>query len=203
VYFDPRLKNHGLPRNPWTATVAPRPIGWISTLGPTGVVNLAPYSYFNGISTDPPFVMFASYDRKDSLRNAEASGEFVANLATFDLRHEMNITSSMVGPEISEPELAGLEMVPSIAVKPPRVKRSPIAHECKYIKTVSLEDTTGKTQTAAMVIGQVVGIHIDDSLIVDGMVDITKARPIARLGYMDYAVVDALFSIPRPKARPG
>jgi flavin reductase (DIM6/NTAB) family NADH-FMN oxidoreductase RutF len=199
VYYDPRRKNHGLPRNPWTSTVVPRPIGWITTISPAGVVNLAPYSYFNGISTDPPFVMFASYDRKDSLRNAEASGEFVASLATYDLRQEMNLTSAMVGPDVSESELAGLEMAPSVAVKPPRVKRSPIAHECKYIKTVSLEDTEGHTQPAALVIGQVVGIYIDDALIVDGFVDIARARPIARLGYFDYTVVDQVFRIPRPK----
>src|SRR4051812_32621275 len=102
VYYDPRLKNHNLPRNPFTATIVPRPIGWISTVGRNGVVNLAPYTYFNAVSTDPPFVMFASYDRKDSQRNAEESGEFVANLATFELREEMNATSAMVDAEISE-----------------------------------------------------------------------------------------------------
>jgi flavin reductase (DIM6/NTAB) family NADH-FMN oxidoreductase RutF len=200
MYYDPRLDDHRLARNPFMATVVPRPIGWISTVSAGGIVNLAPYSCFNVASAQPPFLMFASYGRKDSINNIEATGEFVANLATFELRSEVNLTSSVVPPEISEVQLANLEMVPSIAVKPPRVKRSPIAHECKYIKTVSLEDTDGKTQPGAVVIGQVVGVYIDDALLVDGLVDITRVRPLARLGYMDYATVEATFRMLRPGA---
>jgi flavin reductase (DIM6/NTAB) family NADH-FMN oxidoreductase RutF len=200
MYYDPRLNNHNLPHDPFLATVVPRPIGWISTIGANGIVNLAPYSCFNAVSTQsPPFVMFSSYGRKDSLRNAEATGEFVASLATFELRHEVNATSAVVGPEVSEPDLARLEMTPSIAVRPPRVTRSPIAHECKYIKTVTLEDTEGRRHPGAIVIGQVVGIYIDDAVLVDGLIEVGKVRPIARLGYMDYTSVEKTFRMVRPQ----
>jgi flavin reductase (DIM6/NTAB) family NADH-FMN oxidoreductase RutF len=203
MYYDPRLNNHNLPRDPFLATIVPRPIGWISTIGANGIVNLAPYSCFNAVSTQPPpFVMFASYGRKDSLRNAEATGEFVASMATFDLRKEVNATSAVVGPEVSEVDLARLEMTPSIAVGPPRVKRSPIAHECKYIKTVTLEDTEGQRHAGAIVIGQVVGIYIDDAILVDGLVEVGKVRPIARLGYMDYTFVEKTFRMARPQGEP-
>src|ERR1700674_2623414 len=129
MYFDPRDKEYPLKHDPLTSLVVPRPIGWISTLSRSGLVNLAPYSFFNAVASRPPFVMFASAGRKHSQHNAEESGEFVHNLAIWDLREEMNITSAAVGADVSEPELAGLEMVPSVAVKPPRVKRSPVAFE--------------------------------------------------------------------------
>ena len=200
MYYDPRLNNHNLPRDPFLATVVPRPIGWISTIGANGIVNLAPCSCFNAVSTQPPpFVMFASYGRKDSLRNAETTGEFVASMATFELRNEVNATSAVVGPEVSEVDLARLEMAPSIAVRPPRVKRSPVAHECIYIKTVTLEDTKGQRHAGAIVIGQVVGIYIDDAILVDGLVEVGKVRPIARLGYMDYTSVEGIFRMVRPQ----
>jgi flavin reductase (DIM6/NTAB) family NADH-FMN oxidoreductase RutF len=203
MYYDPRLNNHNLPHDPFLATVIPRPIGWISTIGVNGIVNLAPYSCFNAVSTQPPpFVMFASYGRKDSLRNAEETGEFVASMATFELRKEVNATSAVVGPDVSEAELARLEMTPSIGVRPPRVKRSPIAHECKYIKTVTLEDTEGQRHAGALVIGQVVGIYIDDAILVDGLVEFGKVRPIARLGYMDYTFVEKTFRMVRPQGGP-
>jgi flavin reductase (DIM6/NTAB) family NADH-FMN oxidoreductase RutF len=198
MYYDPRQKNHGLPRDPFTSLVVPRPIGWISTIGRSGVVNLAPYSYFNAISSRPPYVLFASGGRKDSQRNAEETGEFVANLATYDLREEVNTTSMEVAAEVSEPELALLEMAPSAAVRPPRVKRCPAALECKYVKTVSIEDEDGRAIPSSIVIGRVVSVYIDDRVIVDGCVDLAAIRPISRLGYMDYAVVDAIFSMDRP-----
>ena len=201
MHYDPIKDNHNLPHDPFTALVVPRPIGWITTIGRTGVVNLAPYSFFNAVAARPPYVMFASGMRKDSQRNAETSGEFVANLATFDLRDQMNATSASVDSAVSEPEIAGLEMAPSVAVKPPRVKRTPIALECKYLKTVDLPGLDGKPHIFSIVIGAVVSIFIDDSIIVDGHVDLSKARPIARLGYLDdYAVVtsDTMFKMPRP-----
>ena len=120
MYYDPRSEPHGLAHDPGTCLVVPRPIGWITTLNPAGVVNLAPYSFFNIISTRPPFVMFSSSTRKHSQRNAETAGEFVFNLATYDLRTEMNITGSDHPEHLSEAELAGLEMAPSRTVKPPR-----------------------------------------------------------------------------------
>jgi flavin reductase (DIM6/NTAB) family NADH-FMN oxidoreductase RutF len=199
MYYDPRHKPIPLPHDPLTALVVPRPIGWISTLGPNGLVNLAPYSFFNAVASNPPFVMFASASLKHSQLNAEQTGEFVASLATYELREELNITSAMVGAEVSEPELARLEMAPSIAVKPPRVKKSPTALECRYLKTVELPGPDGQPHSFSIVIGEVVGIYIDDSVIVNGIVDLSRARPIARLGYLDqYTVVDTIFKMTRP-----
>jgi flavin reductase (DIM6/NTAB) family NADH-FMN oxidoreductase RutF len=199
VYYDPRHKPIPLPHDPLTALVVPRPIGWISTLGRDGIVNLAPYSFFNAVASSPPLVMFSSAGIKHSQLNAEQTGEFVASLATYELREELNITSAMVGAEVSEPELARLQMAPSIAVKPPRVKKSPTALECRYVKTVELPGADGKPHNFSIVIGEVVGIYIDDSVIVNGKVDLSRVRPIARLGYLDqYTVVDTIFKMTRP-----
>ncbi len=197
MFYETGENNHGLPHDPFKALVAPRPIGWISSLGPGGVVNLAPYSFFNAISDRPPFVMFSSSGRKDSVRNIEASGEFVCSLATYELKDQMNKTSAMVGPEVDEMALAGLTPAPCKLVKPPRVAESPAAFECKYYKTLSLPGLDG-LEGNLVVIGEVIGIHIDDAAITDGRVDSARLRPIARLGYMDYAVVDAVFSMDRP-----
>jgi len=201
MHYDPRKNNHNLPHDPFTALVVPRPIGWISTVSRDGIVNLAPYSFFNAVAARPPYVMFSSATRKDSQHNAEETGEFVHSLATWELREEMNITSAGVEPGVSEPELAHLEMAPSVAVRPPRVKKSPIALECKYVTTVKLAGADGKPQSYSVIFGEVVSIYIDDALIVDGIVDSAKARPIARLGYLeDYAVVnpDTIFRMKRP-----
>jgi len=199
--YDPRTEPHGLKHDPGTCLVVPRPIGWITTISPSGVVNLAPYSFFNIVSTRPPFVLFSSSGRKHSQRNAELSGEFVFNLATWDLRTEMNITGSDHREDLSEADLAGLEMVPSKTVKPPRVKRSPITLECLYNKTIELISSDGKTNTSSLVIGEVVRVHIDDSVIVDGIIDMARIRPISRLGYMDFAVVESVFEMHRVPAQ--
>lgn len=196
--FDPRSEPHNLARNPVNSLVVPRPIGWITTISPEGVVNLAPYSFFNLVAGRPPFVMFASHPRKHSQTNAETSGEFVFNLATWDLREQMNRTSAHVDAGTSEPEFAGLEMAPSRTVKPPRVAHSPVAMECQYIQTVPMVRSNGEKTAYSIVIGEVVNIHIDDDVIVDGMIDIARIRPIARLGYMDYCVVDEVFTMMRP-----
>ena len=200
MYYDPRRNDHGLPRNPMLALVVPRPIGWISTVSRSGVVNLAPYSFFNLVSGSPPFVMFSSKPRKDSQRNAEETGEFVCNLATYDLREVVNASSTEWGPAISEPERMGLEMAPCRAVKPPRVARSPVALECKYFKTVELVSSDGTRNASSVILGEVVGIHIDDAVIVNGLVDVTRLQPLARLGYMDFCAVNELFAIQRPVA---
>jgi flavin reductase (DIM6/NTAB) family NADH-FMN oxidoreductase RutF len=200
MYYDPRINDHGLPHSPFIALVTPRPIGWISTVGKNGRVNLAPYSFFNLVSAYPPFAMFASNPRKDSQRNAEESGEFVVNIATLDLKDQMNATSAEFGPDVSEPEIAGLDMAASIKVGPPRVRLSPIALECKYFKTVALIGSDGKTNPSSVVFGEVVNVFIDDAVIVNGHVDVTKVMPLGRLGYMDYCVVDRLFTMPRPSA---
>jgi flavin reductase (DIM6/NTAB) family NADH-FMN oxidoreductase RutF len=198
---DPRKAPHNLAHDPATCLVVPRPIGWITTISPAGVVNLAPYSFFNMISSKPPFVLFSSSLRKHSQRNAEISGEFVFNLATYELRAEMNITGSDHTEELSEAEIAGLEMAPSKVVKPPRVARSPIALECIYNKTVDLVLSSGKTSVNSLVIGEVVNVHIDDAVIVDGNIDMARIRPLARLGYMDYTTVENIFAMHRVPAR--
>jgi flavin reductase (DIM6/NTAB) family NADH-FMN oxidoreductase RutF len=198
MYYDPRRNDHGLPRNPMLALVVPRPIGWISTVSRSGVVNLAPYSFFNLVSGSPPFVMFSSKPRKDSQANAEETGEFVCNLATYDLREVVNASSTEWGSAISEPERIGLGMAPCRAVKPPRVARSPVALECKYFKTVELVSSDGTRNASSVVLGEVVGVHIEDSVIVNGLVDVTRMQPLARLGYMDFCAVNELFAIQRP-----
>jgi len=198
MFYDPRRNDHNLSHNPWTALVVPRPIGWISTVSKAGVVNLAPYSFFNTVSASPPFVLFSSNPRKHSQVNAEETGEFVVNMATYDLREVMNASSAEFESEISEPEHVGIEMLSCVSVKPPRVARSPVALECKYNTTIRLTGSDGRLNPSSIVVGEVVGVHVDDAVIVDGHIDVVKMKPIARLGYMDYSVVDGLFSIQRP-----
>jgi len=196
--YDPRTEPHNLAHDPVTSLVVPRPIGWITTVSVAGVVNLAPYSFFNLVAgRRQPFVMFSSSGRKHTQRNAEITGEFVYNLATYDLRTQMNETAANLDETISEPEIAGLVMAPSRAVKPPRVALSPVALECKYCQTVVLADSDGKKTENSVVIGEVINIYIDDRVIVDGMLDTRRMQPVARLGYMDYCVVDDLFTMQR------
>lgn len=200
-------KGHGLPLDPFKCLVVPRPIGWITTLDTNGIVNLAPYSYFNAVGDDPPTVMFSSSAgdgpdrRKDSWRNAEAIGEFVCNMAVWDLREDMNKTSDMVPSDVDEAALAGLEMVSSRLVSPPRVKRSPVHLECRWLKTVMIPQRGGYGPgDNGVVIGQVVAVHIDDRLIKNGRVDLQGVRPIARLGYAEYTVADTIFRMIPPWA---
>ena len=198
MFYETKDNKHGLPHDPFKSCIVPRPIGWITSMSAEGVVNLAPYSFFNGVSSDPPIVMFSNTGpAKDSLVNCEATGEFVVNLATWELREQMNETSAGVGPEVDEFTLAGLEIEPSRLVKPPRVKAAPIHMECRYLQTVDLPTGTPDTRNA-IVLGQVIGIHIKDEVLTDGMVDMTKMQPIARLGYMDYTRVDLVFTMNRP-----
>ncbi|MDO8839555.1 MAG: flavin reductase family protein [Parvibaculum sp.] len=198
MFYDATTNDHGLKHDPFKALIVPRPIGWISTVSMAGVLNLAPYSFFNGVSTDPHIVMFASAGRKDSLRNAEETGQFVCNLASWDQREAMNMSSATVGPEIDEFALAGLEKEPSRLVKPPRVKGAPAHFECVWLTTVPLVSRDGR-HSYDMVLGEVVGIHIDDRFVADGMVDTAAMKPIARLGYHDYSVVDEVFTLKRPR----
>lgn len=198
MWYDPRTQKHGLKHSPVTSLVIPRPIGWISTFNPGGKVNLAPYSFFNIISGHPPWLMFSSAPKKNSQTNAELTGEFTFSLATWNLRQVMNDSSREFPDDVSEPEAVGIEMAPSKNVKPPRVAASPIAIECKYNKTVDLISSEGKPNRSHLVLGEVVGIYIDESVIVDGMLDVTKMQPIARMGYMDYCVVNDYFTMARP-----
>ena len=194
MFYDTKSNAHGLRHDPMKALVAPRPIGWISTIGRDGIVNLAPYSFFNMVSENPPYVMFSSGSRKDSQRNAEETGEFVCSMATYELREAMNITSASVPPEVDEFVLAGLAASPSRLVKPPRVAASPVALECRYWQTI----TPPSRSAYSIVIGEVVGVHIEDRFVIDGLVDTVAMQPIARMGYMDYAVVDKKFTLGRP-----
>ena len=193
VFYEPEHRDRELlPHDPFKAFVAPRPIGWVSTVGPDGEVNLAPYSYFNAVSDNPPTVMFSSDGPKDSATYAGATEEFVWNLVTYDLREAMNQTSAALPRGENEFAFAGLEMAPSRLVVPPRVAASPVAFECRVIERVQLARNI-------VTFGQVVGVHVDERHIVDGRFDTAGVRPIARCGYRgDYATVTELFEMIRP-----
>jgi flavin reductase (DIM6/NTAB) family NADH-FMN oxidoreductase RutF len=198
MFYEPDKRDPRLRYDPFKAIVAPRPIGWITSISSKNEVNLAPYSYFNGINSKPALVMFASEGHKDSVSFIEQTGEFVCNLATWDLREAMNATSAPLPRGVNEMSHAGLEAAPCRLVKPPRVKASPCALECKLIKIVAMETADGKPVDCHVVFGQVVGVHIDDRFIVDGLLDTAAMKPIARCGYDQYAVVDSVFSMTRP-----
>jgi len=201
MHYDTSSNQHGMKHDPFKAVVVPRPIGWIASVSNEGVLNLAPYSFFNAVSDKPPMVVFSSGGRKDSLRNIEASGEFTCSIATDDLRSAMNMSSATVSPDVDEFQLAGLTPAASRFIKAPRVAESPVALECKLWKTVVLPPPPGKTESLwTVVFGEVVGVYIDDQYLRDGRVDVAAMRPIARLGYMDYAVVGSenIFELNRP-----
>ena len=201
MFYETARNDHTLPYNPFKAIVAPRPIGWISSMSHKGEINLAPYSFFNGLTDHPPTVMFASEGRKDSVVFVEETKEFVCNLATWDLRDQMNETSAPFARGVNEMDKARLEPAPSRMVKPPRVKASPCALECKWLQTVRLSDIEGRLTERYVVFGQVVGVYIDDAFIRDGKLDTAAMRPIARAGYHDYFVgtPETKFSLQRPK----
>lgn len=203
MFYTTEANDHGLPHDPFKAIVAPRPIGWITSMSADGVVNLAPYSFFNGVSSRPPIVCFSSEGRKDSVTFIEQTGEFVCNLATFDLRFEMNQTSGNYPRGVNEMAEAGLEPAPSRLVKPPRVARAPCALECRLLQIVSLSDLSGRPIDRHVVFGQVVGVHIDERYIRNGRLDVAAMRPIARCGYNDYAVVESVFEMIRPTISDG
>ncbi len=201
MYYEPGVTDHGLRYNPLKACVVPRPIGWITTLSADGVVNLAPFSFFNLLSYDPPFVLFSAGvhesdgGRKDTVANVEATGEFVYNMATWAQREPMNQTARILDRGVDELAAAGLEPLPSRLVRPPRVAGSPVQFECRLHQVVRLPGRTPQAEHS-VVIGQVVAVHIDDDVLTaDGKVDVLKIRPIARLGYQDYAAVEAVFQM--------
>ena len=217
---DARMKgdhNMPLPFNPFKALVAPRPIGWISTLTEEGLVNLAPYSYFQALADNPEIVMFSATpelkvkegaqgvsfgeQRKDSESNAAASGEFVCNIVSYELAQLMNETSAHLPAQISEAEHAGIAMVPSRNVKTPRVAAAPAALECVFIESRPVPKRGGD-HIYQMVFGEVVGIHIDDQFIKDGRVDTVAMQVLTRMGYDEYAVLEKGFSMSRPDNDP-
>ncbi len=199
MFYETAKRNHGLPHDPFKAIIAPRPIGWVTTMSRDGAVNLAPYSFFNAFSTFPQIVGFSSEGRKDSVTFAEETGEFVCNLATYDLRDMMNATSATLPRGVSEMETAGITPAACHLVKPPRVAAAPCALECKWLQTIDLADLDGTSIDCYLVMGQVVGIHIEDRFIKNGLVDTAAMKPLARCGYHDYAVVDEVFSLKRPR----
>jgi flavin reductase (DIM6/NTAB) family NADH-FMN oxidoreductase RutF len=201
MFYDSNPKAHGLAHDPFKALVAPRPIGWITAMSARGEVNLSPYSFFNAFSDQPNMVAFSSNGRKHALAFIEETGEFVCNLATFDLREAVNATSAPLARGENEMDHAGLTAAPSRVVKPPRVAEAPAALECKWLKTVPLQPLGGGPAAYYLVIGQVVGVYIDDRFIQNGIVDIAAMRPIMRAGYRDYFVAtpETKFTMTRPR----
>ncbi len=192
----------GLPYNPFKALVAPRPIGWISTIAPDGNVNLAPYSYFQAVADQPDIVMFsAALDmkdaQKDSAPNAVDCGEFVCSIVPYALREAMNETSRALPRSTSEADQAGIEMAPSKRVAPPRVAAAPAALECAVVESRRVLHRGGEHRYT-MVFGEVLGIYIDDQYITDGRVDTAAMKVITRMGYDEYAVTENKFSMKRP-----
>ena len=201
MYYDCTTNEHGLKHDPFKAIIAPRPIGWISTVSEEGVLNLAPYSFFNAVAANPNYVMFSTVNRKDSLKNIESNGEFTCSISTWDTREGMNISSAPVDYLADEFALANLATSPSQFVKPPRVARAPASLECKHWKTVEMPDVhPGGDKGHFLIIGQVIGIFIDDNFIKDGIVNTADMRPLARMGYMDYGVItpETAFELRRP-----
>ena len=201
MFYEPDKNDHGMRYNPIKACVVPRPIGWITSMSEDGLINLAPFSFFNALSYDPPYVCFSvgghteDSKPKDTAVNIEQTGGFVYNMATWAQRDQMNQTGLIVERGVNEMEAAGLEPLPSKFVKPPRVKGSPVHFECEHHQTVMLPGHK-PASTHSLVIGRVVGVHIDDEMITeDGLLDTLKMRPIARLGYKDYCAVESTFQM--------
>jgi flavin reductase (DIM6/NTAB) family NADH-FMN oxidoreductase RutF len=204
MFYDPRedLRPAPLTHNPLNALVAPRPIGWIGSVSAAGVRNLAPFSYFNAVSADPPVVVFAPNSRsngtdKDTLANVRETGEFTVSIVSAPLARAMNETSLEADPDVDEFELAGLTPADSRLIRPCRVGEARAALECTVWNIVALPSRPGG-RASHLVIGSVIGIHIDDALIVSGRVDTAALDPVARLGYFDYGMLGERFEMPRP-----
>lgn len=199
-FYEPR-QGHGLPHDPFNAIVGPRPIGWIASKSGAGLLNLAPYSFFNAFNYTPPIIGFASIGWKDSVRNIEETGEFAWNLATRALAERMNQSCAAVAPEVSEFELAGLTPAPSRLIDVPRVAESPVSFECRLTQLIQLQRADGAAVPTWLVLGEVVGVHIDRSLLKDGVYDTAAAGPILRGGGpADYFSIgpEQLFRMFRP-----
>jgi flavin reductase (DIM6/NTAB) family NADH-FMN oxidoreductase RutF len=199
-YYEP-VNGHGLKHDPFNAIIAPRPIGWISSRSATGHVNLAPYSFFNGFNYHPPIIGFSSTSWKDSVANIQETGEFVWNLATMDLAQQMNATAAHVPREVDEFTVAGLTPVPGKIVNVPRVAESPVSFECRLTQIIQLQGADGRKVQGWLTLGEVVAVHIDKSMIKDGVYQTALARPIVRAGRRgDYFEIkpDAMFEMVRP-----
>ena len=200
MFYETAKNDHGLARPPFKSCVVPRPIGWLSTVSADGVDNLAPYSQFTNLTFDPPYVLVSinrnpNGQRKDTAVNIEATGEFVYNIVPYALRNAMDISATPFPPEVDEFEKAGLTKAPCELVKPCRVAESPINLECKFVQTIVLPGDS-KTGTVDVMIGKVVGVHIDDSVILpNGKIDMEKIQPLARMGYSDYTYAEHIFEL--------
>ena len=199
-FYEPK-DGHRLPHDPFKAIVAPRPIGWISTVDAEGRPNLAPYSFFNAFCDNPPVVGFSSSGRKNSQRNVEETGEFVVNLATRRQAEAMNRTSATLPHGVNKFEAAGLRAAPKRLVRPSRVADAPVALECRLLLVLPIKDLDGKPTPNTLILGQVVGVHIDPAFLKDGLFDMVAAGTIARCGYRgDYAEVTRVFEMLRPSS---
>lgn len=204
MHYAPR-DGHGLPYDPFKSCTIPRPIGWLSTVSADGVVNLAPYSQWQNLTYDPPMVMFAANQsvlggQKDTVRNVEETGWFVWNMATWELREAVNLTSKALPAEVDEFELAGLEKALCVEAPAPRVAASPVHFECRYVQTVRIP-VEDRVASVDLVIGRVEHVHIADDVIGDdGKLDVLKIRPIARMGYYDYTAVESMFEMTTPNS---
>ncbi len=199
MFYQPK-HGHGLPHNPFNAIITPRPIGWISTRGSDGRDNLAPYSFFNGAAYEPPQVMFATTgakpDRdfgKDSLSNIRDTGVFCVNVVAADAIEAMNLSAGAYGREVDEFTTAGLERAECETIDCARVADAPAALECQLTRIVELPGEANH-----VVFGEVTGIHLRDDCIRDGIFDVTRFQPLARLGYRDYTVVREVITLKRP-----
>lgn len=199
MFYQPE-NGHGLPHNPFNAIITPRPIAWISTRDADGAPNLAPYSFFNGVAYTPPQVVFASTSAKpdqdgtkDTVANIQATGVFCVNIVEFAARDAMNASSATLPRDVNEFDAAGVTQEACKTIDCDRVANAPAALECRLTQIVDLLGEANK-----LVIGAVCGIHLRDDCIVDGIFDVTRFQPLARLGYRDYARVTELFSLSRP-----
>jgi flavin reductase (DIM6/NTAB) family NADH-FMN oxidoreductase RutF len=199
-FYEPR-QGHGLRHDPFNAIIAPRPIGWVSSLGSSGVANLAPYSFFNEFNYVPPIIGFSSIGWKDSVANVAATREFCWNLATRRLSEAMNISCAPAPPEVDEFDLAGLTRGASRLIAAPRVLESPVNFECRMTQILKLQDADGDEVETWLILGEVVAVHIDEALITDGVYDTLAAEPILRGGgWGDYFTIvpDDKFEMKRP-----
>lgn len=201
-FYEPR-RGHRLPHDPFKAIIAPRPVGWVSSRSAEGVLNLAPYSFFNAFTAAPPIIGFASNGWKDSVANIEASGEFCWHLADHGLAARMNLTSASLPPEVDEFAAAGLTPRRSQVVEVPHAAEARVVFECRRTQIVRLTDSHGTEVDTWLTLGEVVGVHIDESLLVDGIYDTAAGDPVLRAGGpSDYFRIgtDRLFRMRRPRA---
>lgn len=204
MYFYQPALGHGLPHDPLNAIIGPRPIGWIASQDSQGQRNLAPYSFFNCFNYRPPIIGFSSTGWKDSVRNITETKEFVWNLTTFDLAVRMNESSASLPHDEDEFVRAGLTPVASEVVSVPRVAESPVNFECRLSQCIQLTAADGTPIDSWLVLGEVVGIHIDESLLENGIYQTAKARPVLRAGGPSaYYTIDESqrFDLVRPDAR--